>query len=63
MAHEEHIYAALTDGTTEDVWAILDPDKHSFGYLIDAVRELVTKKRGSLPLEVRITRLSFDPAY
>jgi hypothetical protein len=63
MPQLEHIYAALTDGTTEEVWAILDPDKHSFAYLITLVRELVSKKRGTLPLNVTVARLAFDPAY
>jgi hypothetical protein len=63
MAKEEHIHAALTDGSTEDVWAMLDPDKHSFAYLVTAVREIIEKKRGSLPLCVQVARVTFDPAY
>ena len=63
MVHEEHIYATLTDGSHEDVWAIIDPDKHSFVYLLGIVRELVLQKRGTLPTEIDVMRLSFDPAY
>lgn len=63
MKREEHIYATMTDGSSEDVWAVLDPDKHSFAYLVEAVRELVQQKRGALPGEIGVMRLSFDPAY
>jgi hypothetical protein len=63
MAHKEHIVATLTDGSQEDVWAVLDPDKHSFTYLLGAVRELVLLKRGALPNGIDVKRLSFDPVY
>src|SRR5580700_10693483 len=49
---KEHIYAGLTNGKTEEVWGILDPDKHSFACLATMVRELIVKKRGSLPHDV-----------
>ena len=63
MTQEEHVYADLTDGTTEDVWVLLDPDRHPSAYVRDVVRELVSRKRGSLPDHVRVYRFSFDPAY
>jgi hypothetical protein len=63
MTHEEHIYADLTDGTTEDVWGLIDPDKHPSAYVRDAVRELVSRKRGRLPDDVQVKRFSFEPAY
>lgn len=59
----EHIYAALTDGTVDDVWAIIDPDRHTFLALAALVRELIAKKRGFMPEDVGIATLSFDPAY
>jgi hypothetical protein len=62
-AREEHIYATLTDGSTEDVWGMLDPDKHPSVYLHSAVRELVSKKRGWLPADVGVARVDFDPSY
>jgi len=63
MTQEEHIFADLTDGTSEDVWGLLDPDRHPSVYLRDAVRALVCRKRGSLPDHVAVERFSFDPSY
>lgn len=63
MTYEEHIYADLTDGTSEEVWGRIDPDKHPSAYVLDAVRELVSRKRGSLPEGVTVDRVSFDPSY
>ena len=63
MTIEEHIYAELTDGTSEEVSGLLDPDKHPSAYMLAAVRELVSRKRGSLPEDVMVNRVIFDPAY
>jgi len=63
MQEEERIVARLTDGSTEQVWAVLDPDQHSFCFLRDFVLELIIKKRGFIHDKLGIESLSFEPPY
>ena len=58
-----HIHAELSDGTTAEVSATLDPDMYSFACLAGMIRELVIETRGSLPQDVQVARVFFDPAY